>query len=233
MELPGAAKTEDHVPPSKEANEQLSKGYTVVYVLGCPGSGKSTQCSKISAGLGFFHLSAGDLLQEEINSGSEDGIQIGFSMCSDAFFWWLIVFARKMIADLKREGRLVPSEIVVKLLQQAMQRTGNKKSLIDGFPRNEENQNIIKIEPELVLLLDCSEEESTRRLLNRNQGRVDDNAETIKKRFKVYSESTLPVINYYSSNGKLRRIDAERPIEEVYESVKEILSELEQKHQGH
>ncbi|OWM64472.1 UMP-CMP kinase 3-like isoform X6 [Punica granatum] len=212
MELPGAAKTEDHVPPSKEANEQLSKGYTVVYVLGCPGSGKSTQCSKISAGLGFFHLSAGDLLQEEINSGSEDG---------------------KMIADLKREGRLVPSEIVVKLLQQAMQRTGNKKSLIDGFPRNEENQNIIKIEPELVLLLDCSEEESTRRLLNRNQGRVDDNAETIKKRFKVYSESTLPVINYYSSNGKLRRIDAERPIEEVYESVKEILSELEQKHQGH
>ncbi|PKI75571.1 hypothetical protein CRG98_003972 [Punica granatum] len=138
-----------------------------------------------------------------------------------------------MIADLKREGRLVPSEIVVKLLQQAMQRTGNKKSLIDGFPRNEENQNIIKIEPELVLLLDCSEEESTRRLLNRNQGRVDDNAETIKKRFKVYSESTLPVINYYSSNGKLRRIDAERPIEEVYESVKEILSELEQKHQGH
>ncbi|XP_031395228.1 UMP-CMP kinase 3-like isoform X5 [Punica granatum] len=213
MELPGAAKTEDHVPPSKEANEQLSKGYTVVYVLGCPGSGKSTQCSKISAGLGFFHLSAGDLLQEEINSGSEDG-----------------------------EGRLVPSEIVVKLLQQAMQRTGNKKSLIDGFPRNEENQNIIKIEPELVLLLDCSEEESTRRLLNRNQlipllpimkGRVDDNAETIKKRFKVYSESTLPVINYYSSNGKLRRIDAERPIEEVYESVKEILSELEQKHQGH
>lgn len=38
------------------------------------------------------------------------------------------------------EGKLVPSEIIVKLIQRAMQESGNDKFLIDGFPRNEENR---------------------------------------------------------------------------------------------
>lgn len=196
----------------QDAGEDHPSEYRVVYVLGGPGSGKSTQCSKISSEFGFSHLSAGDLLQKEVESGSEEG---------------------KMIRDLKKEGKLVPSEIVVKLLQQAMCRSESKKFLIDGFPRNEENlaaaENIMKIEPDAILFFDCSEQEAMRRLLSRNQGRADDNAETIRNRLKVYSESTVPVINYYNSKGKVRKIDAERPIEEVYQSVKEVLSGIEGK----
>lgn len=196
----------------QDAGEDHPSEYRVVYVLGGPGSGKSTQCSKISSEFGFSHLSAGDLLQKEVESGSEEG---------------------KMIRDLKKEGKLVPSEIVVKLLQQAMRRSESKKFLIDGFPRNEENlaaaENIMKIEPDAILFFDCSEQEAMRRLLSRNQGRADDNAETIRNRLKVYSESTVPVINYYNSKGKVRKIDAERPIEEVYQSVKEVLSGIEGK----
>ncbi|KDO72254.1 hypothetical protein CISIN_1g040894mg, partial [Citrus sinensis] len=168
-----------------------------------PGSGKSTQCSKIAKHLGFRHLSAGDLLEAEAESGSNDG---------------------KMIREYKKEGKLVPSEIIVKLLQKAMQESQNKNFVIDGFPRNEENlsaaENILKIEPNAVLVFDCSEEEMTRRILSRNQGRVDDKIDTIKKRLNVYSESTLPVINYYSSKGKVRKIDAGRPIEEVFDEIK-------------
>lgn len=196
----------------QDAGEDHPSEYRVVYVLGGPGSGKSTQCSKISSEFGFSHLSAGDLLQKEVESGSEEG---------------------KMIRDLKKEGKLVPSEIVVKLLQQAMRRSESKKFLIDGFPPNEENlaaaENIMKIEPDAILFFDCSEQEAMRRLLSRNQGRADDNAETIRNRLKVYSESTVPVINYYNSKGKVRKIDAERPIEEVYQSVKEVLSGIEGK----
>ncbi|XVF71371.1 hypothetical protein PTKIN_Ptkin12aG0032000 [Pterospermum kingtungense] len=123
-----------------------------------------------------------------------------------------------MIQDFKKEGKLVPSDVVVKVLQQAMQRSENEKFLIDGFPRNEENrfsaENVLKIEADLVLFLDCSEEEMTRRLLNRNQGRVDDNIDTIKKRLKVYSESTLPV-------------DGEKSIDEVFKEVKGVFTELD------
>ncbi|KAL2319365.1 hypothetical protein Fmac_028334 [Flemingia macrophylla] len=70
-----------------------------------------------------------------------------------------------------------------------------------------------------------------RRLLSRNQveGREDDNIETIRKRFKVFLESSLPVINYYDAKGKVRKIDAARPIEEVFESVKGIFAPKNEK----
>lgn len=38
------------------------------------------------------------------------------------------------------------------------------------------------------------------------QGREDDNIETIRKRFKVFLESSLPVIEYYDLKGKVRRV---------------------------
>lgn len=55
------------------------------------------------------------------------------------FYYYKFLYS-KMIEDCKKEGRLVPSDLVVKLLQQAMQGSQNKKFVIDGFPRNEENR---------------------------------------------------------------------------------------------
>ncbi|KAF3772894.1 Tubulin-folding cofactor D [Nymphaea thermarum] len=64
----------------------------------------------------------------------------------------------------------------------------------------------IGAEPELVLFLECPEEEMIRRVLNRNQGRIDDNIETIEKRLKVFNKLNFPVINYYDAKGKLRKM---------------------------
>ncbi|XXG43723.1 hypothetical protein AAC387_Pa01g3699 [Persea americana] len=192
-----------------DANGSLSieKKVKVVFVLGGPGSGKGTQCANIVEHFGYTHLSAGDLLRAEIKSGSENGT---------------------MIQNMITEGKIVPSEVTIKLLQRAMLESENDKFLIDGFPRNEENraafERVTKIVPEFVLFFDCAEEEMELRLLNRNQGRVDDNIETIRKRFKVFVESSLPVIEYYSSRGKVRKIDAGRSVEEVFEAVKSIFS---------
>ncbi|XP_059651696.1 UMP-CMP kinase 3-like isoform X2 [Cornus florida] len=199
---------------NKEANggSLSEKKFRVVFVLGGPGSGKGTQCANIVQHFGFTHLSAGDLLRAEIKSGSENGT---------------------MIQNMIKEGKIVPSEVTIKLLQRAMQESGNDKFLIDGFPRNEENraafESVTGIEPEFVLFFECSEEEMERRLLNRNQGREDDNIDTIRKRFKVFMESSLPVIEYYKSKGKVRQIDAAKPIEEVFEAVKAVFTPLNEK----
>ncbi|KAL8555688.1 hypothetical protein ACS0TY_003490 [Phlomoides rotata] len=199
---------------SKEVNgsSQANKKFTVVFVLGGPGSGKGTQCANIVEHFGYTHLSAGDLLRAEKNSGSENG---------------------KMIENMIKEGKIVPSEVTIKLLQRAMEESGNDKFLIDGFPRNEENraafESVTGIEPEFILFFDCPEEEMEKRLLSRNQGRDDDNIETIRKRFKVYVESSLPVIEYYNSKGKVRKMDASKPIEEVFEDVKEVFTSLNDK----
>ncbi|CAL5057532.1 unnamed protein product [Urochloa decumbens] len=202
---------------AEEVTENMlgGKKVTVVFVLGGPGSGKGTQCANIVEHFGFTHLSAGDLLRAEIKSGSENGT---------------------MIENMIKEGKIVPSEVTIKLLQDAMIKSENDKFLIDGFPRNEENraafENVTisfslfqtKISPAFVLFFDCSEEEMERRLLGRNQGRVDDNIETIKKRFKTFVESSLPVIEHYSSKDKVKKIDAAKPILEVFEDVKAIFA---------
>ncbi|CAG7866035.1 unnamed protein product [Brassica rapa] len=222
--------------PIKDKHEESHrwKKPTIVFVLGSgPGSGKGTQCANVVQHFSYTHLSAGDLLRAEIRSGSEFGAMI-----------------QGMIA----EGRIVPSEITVKLLCKAMEESGNDRFIIDGFPRNEENrivfENVAKIEPAFVLFFDCPEEELEKRIMNRNQGREDDNLETIKKRFKVFVESTLPIVSYYESKGKLRKvrvqfssmiilpshvvpdplvccllkINAAKPSEEVFEEVKYLFA---------
>ncbi|XP_059275768.1 UMP-CMP kinase 3-like isoform X2 [Lycium ferocissimum] len=176
------------------------KKVKIVFVIGGPGSGKGTQCKRIAQQFGYTHLSVGELLRQEINSGSKTG---------------------SMIQKIMKEGKLVPADVTVRLLQQAMQEMDSDKFLIDGFPRNEENT---KMEPEFVLYLDCPQDEMERRLLSRNEGREDDNIETIRKRFKVFMESTLPTVEYYESKGKVRKVDAGKSIDEVFESIKSIFS---------
>ena len=90
----------------------------VVFVLGGPGSGKGTNCSKIVELFGYVHLSAGDLLREERNSGSE---------------------LADMINTFIAEGKIVPAEITVRLLRAAMEKSGKTSFLVDGFPRDMDN----------------------------------------------------------------------------------------------
>ncbi|KAK9713871.1 hypothetical protein RND81_06G056300 [Saponaria officinalis] len=135
-----------------------------------------------------------------------------------------------MIQNMIKEGKIVPAEVTIKLIQKAIQESDNEKFLIDGFPRNEENraafESITGILPEIVLFFDCSEGEMEKRLLGRNQGREDDNIETIRKRFKVYLESSLPVIEHYNSLGKVRKIDAAKPIDAVFADVKAVFEKV-------
>ena len=194
-----------------------SSAPVVVFVLGGPGSGKGTQSLKISEKFGFTHLSAGDLLREERQRvGSEFG---------------------ELIESFIKDGKIVPVAITVSLIKKAMETTGwvGGRFLIDGFPRNAENlkgwkEGMAKQPPvELACLyFDCPEEVMEQRLLSRgaSSGRSDDNIESIKKRFKVYQDETMPVIEGFRSIGKLRRVIADRSVEEVWIEVSAIFTNL-------
>lgn len=93
--------------------------------MGGPGSGKGTQCARIVAEFGFVHLSAGDLLREEQASGSKHG---------------------EMIANMIKNGQIVPSEVTVGLLKNAIAKHPGKKFLVDGFPRNHENNSAWEVQ---------------------------------------------------------------------------------------
>jgi UMP-CMP kinase len=196
---------------SKSKQDQLGMANlnqlpTVIFVLGGPGAGKGTQCNNIVKYFGFTHLSAGDLLRAEMNSGSKHG---------------------DMISSMIREGKIVPSEVTVGLLEKAVEQSKNKLFLIDGFPRNEENNEswkkemASKVNLAFVLVFECPEEVLQKRLVQRgeNSGRSDDNLESIRKRFRTYVESTMPIIADYEKQDKLLKIDGNRPIDSVWNDV--------------
>lgn len=87
----------------------------MIFVLGGPGAGKGTQCANIVRDYGFMHLSAGDLLRaEQDREGSEFG---------------------DMIKQYIKEGKIVPMEVTVQLLENAIKdhNDGEGRFLIDGM----------------------------------------------------------------------------------------------------
>lgn len=162
----------------------------------------------------FTHLSAGDLLRaEQDRPGSEFG---------------------QLIKDYIKDGKIVPMEVTVQLLENAITDVvkgadGKGKFLIDGFPRKMDQA--LKFEETVcpsrfVLFFDCPEKEMEKRLLERGKtsGRSDDNAESIKKRFKVFEETSMPVIDYFEEQGRVVKVLATKTPDEVY---KETRSKLE------
>lgn len=73
-----------------------------------------------------------------------------------------------------------------------------------------------------TLFFDCPEDVMTERLLNRGKtsGRSDDNEESIKKRFKTFVETSMPVVEYFEKQGKVIKIKAVKSPDEIYEEVK-------------
>jgi UMP-CMP kinase len=82
-------------------------------------------------------------------------------------------------------------------------------------------------ESRFTLFFDCPEEVMQERLLNRGKtsGRTDDNMDSIKKRFKTFVETSMPVVEYYREQHKTVEVSATKSVDEVYHEVKEKFKE--------
>merc|ERR1711913_143165 len=185
-------------------------GLPVIWVLGGPGCGKGTQCDKIVAQYGYTHLSSGDLLREEVASGSDRG---------------------KTLNAMMEKGDLVPLFVVLDLLAEAMlaKLNGSKGFLIDGYPREVAQGQ--EFEKEIasctkILYFEVKDETMTERLLKRGQssGRVDDNVETIKKRLDTFHKHSKPVIEAYKEKACI--IPAERAVDDIFGDVCKALDSI-------
>lgn len=78
-----------------------------------------------------------------------------------------------------------------------------------------------------TLFFDCPEEVMQDRLVNRGKtsGRADDNMESIKKRFKTFVETSMPVVEYFEKEGKVVKVKAVKSPDEIYEEVKKRMGE--------
>ncbi|KAG0224649.1 hypothetical protein BGW42_004973 [Actinomortierella wolfii] len=184
---------------------------TVVFVLGGPGAGKGTQCANLVRDFGFVHLSAGDLLRaEQERPGSQYG---------------------ELIKNYIKEGKIVPHIVTIALLENAMLESGQKRFLIDGFPRKMDQAlefERVVVPSKFILFFECPEEVMLKRLLKRGEtsGRSDDNIESIRKRFRTFVDTSMPVIDHYASLNKVHTVSCTDTPENVYAKVKAIFNNL-------
>jgi adenylate kinase len=177
-------------------------------IFGPPGSGKGTQSCRIVSKYKLIHISTGDLFRKEMARGTDLGREIA------------------MFID---KGMLVPDDIVIKELQQAVDEYCCDSGFIfDGFPRTLAQAQMLdnmlegmEKPVDLVLSVEVSEEELTKRLMGRSEdsGRSDDNADIIKKRIEVYKAQSMPLISFYSRQGKLVKVNGMDPVDDVFEKI--------------
>jgi adenylate kinase len=177
-------------------------------LFGPPGSGKGTQSEHIVKNYELMHISTGDLLRDEVARHTPLGVE-----------------AQKYMD----QGILVPDEVVIGMISSKIDEFPDARGIVfDGFPRTRAQAEALdkllefkNTRIDLVLSLDVSEAELTKRLLGRGQtsGRSDDNEEVIAKRIKEYKAKTEPVAAYYDGYGKLELIPGNHSIDETYKLI--------------
>jgi adenylate kinase len=139
------------------------------------------------------------------------------------------------VAPLLTEGKLVPDEITIPLIRDEISRAENG-FILDGYPRTlaqaealDELLEEISRPLSIIVLLELSDEIARQRLARRAEleGRADDRPEAIDRRLRDYHEKTEPVVEHYRATGKLVKMHAERPIDDVWAEIAETLENLQ------
>jgi len=180
--------------------------------LGPPGAGKGTQAEMLARAIGVPHISTGAMLRDNVEAGTELGQQAQAIMAA---------------------GDLVPDALVVAMVKDRLgQDDAACGFLLDGFPRNVVQAEALDAAMgegalELAVLVEADEEELVQRLLQRaiDQGREDDNEETIRNRQHVYRDETEPLVGYYPDKGvKVVAVDGMGSIPDVFARIVNALA---------
>ncbi|TFH29713.1 MAG: adenylate kinase [Myxococcales bacterium] len=183
-------------------------------LLGPPGSGKGTQGAVLRETLAIPHVSSGDLLRAAVRDGTELG--------------------RKAKAFMDA-GELVPDELVLAMMQERLAKSDCSNGfLLDGFPRTRPQAESLarmlsaaRTPLEHVVSLAVDTEEIVSRLRGRQEqeGRSDDDDETVRQRMRVYEEQTAPLLEYYREQGVLREVDGIGKPEDISRRISVALQE--------
>ena len=207
-----------------------------------PGAGKGTLSDILEEKYGYTHISTGDVIREEITSGSELGKEI------------------KEIVD---AGDLIDSNALRRIMESKISKIDKTKPfIIDGYSRKVDQAEAYKemvekfdIDEGVAIYIDVNKEDILKRILGRascpkckktynlntpefmpkkenicdNCGveltrRQDDNVESFEKRFENYIKETEPTVEYYKNRDMLYVIDGKTStVDEQIEKILEIV----------
>lgn len=171
----------------------------MIVFFGPAGAGKSVQGQILAARQGWRWLSAGQILRDTHDTE---------------------------IIQTMHEGKLVPHEMITRIMGEAINKAGDIDQIIlDGFPRElEQAQWLVNSKTDhgrdigLVIVLEVPREELLKRLAIR--GRADDTPEAIDQRLHIYRQEMYPILGLFSENHlPVVHIDGVGTVGEIHDRV--------------
>ncbi len=211
-----------------------------IVLLGAPGSGKGTQAKMLMAEHNVPHISTGDMLREAVSTGTEFGQKAGTIMDAGD------LVSDKIMLGIIRE-RLAQADAGNGFILDGFPRTTQQADDLDNL------LNPLSAPLDAAILMDVDFEILMKRLTGRRTcsltgkllniffstpqeieectaaggeliQREDDNEEIIGNRLDVYRHQTEPLIDFYRKSNRLKTVDAEGSVDEVFERLKSAIA---------
>jgi adenylate kinase len=175
--------------------------------LGPPGAGKGTQAKLLAESLEIPHISTGDILRSAVAQATPLGQKAKGYM---------------------EKGELVPDDLLLDLVRDRLNQLDAQNGwILDGFPRNVSQavflDNLLQDNQQTCdcINLEVPDQVLIERMLGR--GRNDDTPEAIRTRLEIYHNDTAPLIGYYRDRSTLKVVNGDRSLEDVTESLKQLV----------
>ena len=211
-----------------------------IVLLGAPGSGKGTQAKRLEADQNTPQISTGDMLRAAVAAGSRFGEQAkdimeAGQLVSDDIM--LGIISERLTEPDAAEGFILDgfprTEIQALELEDLLDQLGKPLDAavlmdvdFDILLKRLTGRRTCSLTGKLLNIYYSSQEEldactdAGGELIQRD----DDNEETIKSRLDVYRQQTEPLIEYYRSRGRLKTVDADGSMDDVYERLRAVLA---------
>jgi adenylate kinase len=210
----------------------------IIVMIGAPGAGKGTQARLLSEKYGYPQISTGDILREMAQADTPLGKEIKETLESGK------LVSDQILAEIISD-RTSREDCRNGVILDGYPRTLEQARKLEELAANQKKEILlvrIGVQEDLLfkrmtgrrICSRCGEIYNIYSRPPKREGycdldgapllqRSDDAPETVSRRFEAYRVATAPLVDYYRETGRLIEIDGDRPVEEIFKQISDII----------
>jgi adenylate kinase len=211
----------------------------IIVMIGAPGAGKGTQARLLSEKYGYPQISTGDILREMAQADTPLGKEIKETLASGK------LVSDQILAEVI-SNRTSRADCNDGFILDGYPRTLEQASKLEELATQQKKEILlvrVGVQEDLLfkrmtgrrVCSKCGEIYNIYSRPPKRDGycdldgapllqRSDDAPETVSRRFEAYRDATAPLVDYYRQSGRLIEIDGDRPVEQVFQQLSDIVA---------